>query len=98
MGTEFDGDCLSKGINFMGLICPVGQEVGDRKSGDQMGLGPNASQPLRQFIFFLVKGQEKNVFTTDLCLAHSGRNQCDEKETTISSSGGRINCSILGTG
>ena len=50
-------------------------------------------------VYFLFgKGQEKKVFTTDLCLAHSGRNQCDEKETTISSSGGRINCSILGTG
>ena len=40
MGTEFDGDCLSRGINFMGIVCP-----GDRKSGDQMGFGPNASQP-----------------------------------------------------
>ena len=50
-------------------------------------------------VYFLFgKGQEKNLFTTDLCLVHSGRNQCDEKETTISSSGGRINCSILGTG
>ena len=29
----------------MGIICPGGQEVGDRKSGDQMGSGPNASQP-----------------------------------------------------
>ena len=46
MGTEFDGDRLSRGINFMGIVCPGGQEVGDRKSGDQMGLGPNASQPI----------------------------------------------------
>ena len=30
----------------MGIVCPGGQEVGDRKSGDQMGSGPNASQPL----------------------------------------------------
>ena len=30
------GDCLSSGTNFMGIICPVGQKVGDRKSGDQM--------------------------------------------------------------
>ena len=45
MGTEFDGDRLSRGINFMGIICPGRQEVGDRKSGDQMGSGPNASQP-----------------------------------------------------
>ena len=29
----------------MGIICLGGQEVGDWKSGDQMGLGPNASQP-----------------------------------------------------
>ena len=29
----------------MGVICPGGQEVRDRKSGDQMGLGPNMSQP-----------------------------------------------------
>ena len=36
MGTEFDGNCLSRGINFMGIVCPGGQEVGDRKSGDQM--------------------------------------------------------------
>ena len=44
MGTEFDGDHLSRGINLMGIVCPGGQEVGDWKSGDQMGLGPNASQ------------------------------------------------------
>ena len=34
----------------MGTICPGGpdfwgQEVGDQKSGDQMGSGPNESQP-----------------------------------------------------
>jgi hypothetical protein len=45
MGTEFVGYHLFKGINFMGIVCPGGQEVGDRKSGDQMGLVPNASQP-----------------------------------------------------
>ena len=28
--TEFDGDRSSRGINFMGIICPGGQEVGDR--------------------------------------------------------------------
>ena len=39
MGTEFVVDHLSRGINFMGIICPRGQEVGDRKSGDQMGFG-----------------------------------------------------------
>ena len=43
MGTEFDGDCLSRGINFMRIFCPGGQDVGDWKSGDQMGSEPNAS-------------------------------------------------------
>ena len=47
-GNEFDGERLSRGINFMGIICPGGQGVGDRKSGDQTGLGPNASQPCEQ--------------------------------------------------
>ena len=45
MGTEFDGDHLSRGINFMGIVCPGGQEIGDWKSVDQMGSGPNASKP-----------------------------------------------------
>ena len=45
MGTELFGDHLSRGINFMGIVCPGGQEVGDWKSGDQMGSGPNASKP-----------------------------------------------------
>ena len=53
MGTEFDGDRLSRGINFMGIVCPGGQEVGDQKSGDQMGSGPNASQPLLPSFFYL---------------------------------------------
>ena len=44
-GTEFDGDHLSRGINFMGIVCLGGQEVGDQKSRDQIGSGPNASQP-----------------------------------------------------
>ena len=44
-GTKFDGDHLSSGINFMGIVCPGQQEVGDRKSGDQIGSEPNASQP-----------------------------------------------------
>ena len=46
MATEFDRDRLSRGINFMGIVCPGGQKVGDQKSGDQIGSGPNASQPL----------------------------------------------------
>ena len=45
MGTKLVGDHLSRGIDFIGIICPVGKEVGDQKSGDQMGLGPNKSQP-----------------------------------------------------
>ena len=50
MGTEFHGDRLSRGIDFMGIVCPGGQEVGGRKSKDQMGLGQNPSQPnLGQF-------------------------------------------------
>ena len=45
MVTELVGDHLYRGIDFMGIVCPGGQEVGERKSGDQMGSGPNASQP-----------------------------------------------------
>ena len=44
MGTEFDGGRLSRGINFMGIICPGEQEVGERKSWDQIGSGLNAAQ------------------------------------------------------
>ena len=32
-------------IKFFGTICQGGPDVGDRKSGDQMGSGPIASQP-----------------------------------------------------
>ena len=60
-GTKFDGDRLSSGtklvgivgnllsrwIDFMGIVCPGGQEVGDLKSGDQMVSGPNVPQPIR---------------------------------------------------
>ena len=46
MGTQLVGDHLFRGINFMGIVCPGGQEVGDWKSEDQMGSGPNASQPI----------------------------------------------------
>ena len=44
-GTKLVGDHLSMGTKFLGTICPWGQEVGDRKSGDQMGSGPNEFQP-----------------------------------------------------
>ena len=48
--TKFVGDHLSRGIDFMRILCPGGQaegirKYGDQKSGDQMGSGPNASQP-----------------------------------------------------
>ena len=42
---KFVGGHLSRGVNFMRIICPGGQEVGDQKSRDQMGSGPNVSQP-----------------------------------------------------
>ena len=48
--------CLSRGTgcdnlgiwrsNCLGIICLWGQEVGDRKPGDQMGSGPNELQPV----------------------------------------------------
>ena len=49
-GTFIHGDRLSRGINFMGIICPMGQKVEDRKFGDQIRTkwirsGPNESQP-----------------------------------------------------
>ena len=44
-GTKLVGDYLSMGTEFLGTTCPWGQEVGDQKSGDQMGSGPNESQP-----------------------------------------------------
>ena len=47
IGTKFDGDRLSRGISFMGIICPGEQEVGDRKSRDQMCSGLNALQPTK---------------------------------------------------
>ena len=54
-GTKFWGTICPWGPNLLGTICPGdqfygdrlsrGQEVGDRKSGDQMGSEPNVSQP-----------------------------------------------------
>ena len=46
MGTKFEGNCFFRGIDFMGIVCLGGQEVGDRKPGDQMGSGPNELQPV----------------------------------------------------
>ena len=51
-GTKLVGDHLSMGTKFWGTICPWGQEVGDRKFGDQMGAGPNESQPPQLIILF----------------------------------------------
>ena len=45
--TEFDGDRLSRGNQFYGDHLSRGQEVGVRKSRDQMGSRPNESQPSR---------------------------------------------------
>ena len=48
----------------MGIICPGRQEVGDRKSGDQMGSGPNASQPNKSGVFSLAKiDRYSNLFS-----------------------------------
>ena len=52
METKFVGDHLSRRIDFIGIVCPGGQEVRDWKYGDQMGSGPNASQPM-DYEFFL---------------------------------------------
>ena len=45
METRISGDRLFRRINFIGVVCLRGQEVGDLKSKDQIGLGPNALQP-----------------------------------------------------
>ena len=45
LGSICPGGQIGWGTEFFGTICPWGQEVGDQKSGDQMGLGPNESQP-----------------------------------------------------
>ena len=50
-GPFVQGDRIGWGpfdhrIDFMGIVCPGGQEVGDRKSGDQMGSEPNVSQTI----------------------------------------------------
>ena len=62
-GTKCDEDRLSRGINFMGIVCLGGQEVWDRKSGDQMGSGPNVSLPLRNWQHWGVDLSEKEVPT-----------------------------------
>ena len=51
-GPNLMGTVCPGGPNWLGTICPWGQEVGDRKSGDQMGSGPNESQPHTGFELF----------------------------------------------
>ena len=46
MRTKFIGDRLSRGINFIVIVCSRGQEIRDWKCRDQMGSGPNVSQPI----------------------------------------------------
>ena len=40
MGAKFDRDSLSRGINFMGIVCPGGQKVGRPKVWRSNGLQP----------------------------------------------------------
>ena len=52
-GPHLMGTVCSGGPNWLGTICPWGQKVGDQKSGDQMGSGPNESQPFVSFVNIL---------------------------------------------
>jgi hypothetical protein len=56
-GDQFYGDCLSRGTGS-----------GDRKSGDQIGSGPNASQPIDdvKIDHALTFGMSKKVFLKGL--------------------------------
>ena len=68
----------------MGIICPGVQEVGHRKSGDQMSSGPNASQPFFSLFsqlslvqpddesYFIVTLNVRVVRTTALLLDYRG--------------------------
>merc|ERR1712051_634440 len=72
-GTKVVGDHLSMGTKFLGTICPWGQEVGDQKSGDQMGSGLNESQPLFGLYAACLQGtvnQPKKRLLTQLCDIH----------------------------
>ena len=66
MRTAFDGDHLSRGINFMRVVSPGGQKVGDQKSGDQMNTRPNASQPTATVLGQLVLKKSFDVSRTAL--------------------------------
>jgi hypothetical protein len=46
----------------MGIVCPGGQKVGDQKSRDQMGSGPNTSQPISHGIFYDIGGHLWMIF------------------------------------
>jgi len=54
-GDQFHGDCSSRGINFMGIVCPGEQEVGERKSWDQIGSGLNAAQKIGSNLVALLR-------------------------------------------
>ena len=54
------------GTEFWGIICPWGQKVGDQKSGDQMGSGPNELQPTYQAMQPVFMASMWARVTTDL--------------------------------
>ena len=69
-GTKLVGDHLSMGTKFLGTICPWGQEVGDWKSGDQMGLGPNETQPCNTvYQHMLLPNLGMLFFWSNVCFA-----------------------------
>ena len=71
MRTEFVGDHLSRGIDFMGIVCPGGQEIGDRKSGDQMGSEPNVSQPnMGWFVHLKTAKLDNSTLTNNVLLSN----------------------------
>ena len=72
MVTELVGDHLSRGIDFMGIVCPGGQEVGDRMSGDQMGSGQNVSQPVCDMWLHVCEYMHNRSLHTDICDAQNG--------------------------
>ena len=50
------------GTKFLGTICPLQQKVGDQKSGDQMGSGPNELQPGGNMFYFYSIMKNQAVF------------------------------------
>ena len=51
-GDQIGWEPFVHGDQIFGTTCPCGQEVGDQKSGDQMGSGPNESQPIIAILNF----------------------------------------------